>query len=147
MHQSHGTRYDDSDCSFTCCYCCTTNFDASCVGKTAFALDAVFLALWSVSYFVGLGGRDGIERLTWINLALAVPCVAMLAVALYFLISLGALRPKQVLKEKVDFYLKVRLWFCIYMTVVAIIIDIVFCVFVRDWVMKNGFKYIYLTLT
>jgi Na+/H+ antiporter NhaC len=43
-----------------------------------------------------------------------------------------------VLKEKVDFYLKVRLWFFIYMTVVAIIIGIVFCVFVRDWVMKNG---------
>ena len=99
-------RNANPQCSFRFCFCCSCAFDAVCVCQTSLGLDALLFGICSISYFVGLVDRQRTGNFGSINLLLTIRCVIMFGLAFYHLIKFKTFSQTQILKQKVDLYLK-----------------------------------------
>ena len=134
--QQPGYQYavTNRQCSFTCCYCCACSYDSHCVHRAAFALDIVLFSIWTLNGIINIGNYGAIGAL---YIVLVVVFFVQVVLAIMHLCKYQEYIRTGILKQKVAYYLKVRMWMCIYMIVVGIIVGLVYLFVLKALVINN----------
>lgn len=118
-------------CQFTCCFCCSCGYDALCVYRSAFMIDIILFSLWIINFLADLGNGT-LGLLVLLYLLIAVVVLAQCILASYTLCKYQTFKQTGVLRSKTELYLKIRMWFCVYLIGASIVIGLVFLFVVRS---------------
>lgn len=117
-------------CQFTCCFCCKYGYDASCVYSAAYGFDAILFGLWTIQA-LGTFSNSNAGLYVLINLAFALVLLVITVFAIIHLCNKNKYMAQGILKQKNEFYLKLRLGFCIFLGIMALVLFIVYLVVVQ----------------
>lgn len=133
--QQPGYNYSvNKQCKFTCCYCCSCTYDAQCVHKAAFIFDIILFGLWTINGLANIGTYGALSAL---YILLVVVFVVQVVLAIIHLCKYQGYIQSSILRQKVTYYLKVRMWMCVYMIIVGLLVGIVYLFVLRDYLIKN----------
>lgn len=120
-------------CYFTCCFCCQCSYDALCVIRAAYALDFILFGLWVIQA-ISYVGSAFIGGYGYIYLAISIVLLGMAVYAAVNLCTLTSSIQNGTLRAKNQKYMKIRMYFTIFLIVSGIIIFLVWFFLVRDYV-------------
>lgn len=136
-------RNANQPCNYTCCFCCSYNYDAVCVYKTAMTMDIILCILASLSDASNSYNTTDLRLFALLNILFIVAQIALAIYAIYNLCNFDKFRSASVLKVKSDIYMRVRMWFIIYIGVMAIVLGAVYTIVAKNYAIEhwNEVKY------